>query len=909
MLIDKAIRDADLVICKNISNTKDDRGLLSQNILSQLRNLVESVIMKILSDGNDIDPYVYSGRQEYLKKLRKKGNLTFLHHFHELLQISVSHYTENEDGSERLMLKYYEYLIKMKKYLRENYNIDILQNIQDFPIHKDNQLSDYYSKIANRINNPSSKTMPVEYTDRYYIQKIKPFFQGEEVYYEVTFNMAFSTTSKFDRVIAFTKKEINDNYAVKFSMHSDTITVLNKEISVLIIDDFTVAIRPCEIKNYSLVFGEDITCNINSYEYRLLMLFLTKTKVSLTELISSDQEYYDTIKSKVLHRSKTPKIYTVLDKSREIILNNEPGANILRYLLLRMNNRVIKSQLSSNACHLLSDLYLGYGSIPFDQMPYSSSLIGHNPRHYDLLNSIPIEGREYEFLAKHIKNNAEIERQIFTSIEQLDRFRDVENLVDTFNDHLYLPKHKDRALKMFNKHVYIEQYLTDTINILKQLQDYSSEGIQHYTQSVRYWLDQSNHGIDDGIKEDALLTMFSNSKVGFIYGSAGTGKTTLITHFADFFADKEKLFLANTHPALGNLKKRINIENSYFSTIHSFLSKRNINDTYDVIFIDECSTVSNRDMQKILEKVNFKLLILVGDTYQIESIYFGNWFNLARLYVPSHSVFELDKPYRTNEDKLVKLWSKVRNNTKDIAEYLVSYDFVSKLDQSVFIPHSDDEIILCLNYDGLYGINNINRFMQGVNPNLRVIWGINAYKAGDPILFNEFNMFSPLIHNNTKGKILTIQKNETEISFKVQVEKAINEMDAVDYNFKLLEVTDDGKSIISFTINKFKSTDDDDEDSSTIVPFQVAYAVSIHKAQGLEFDSVKIVLSNEVDERISHNIFYTSITRAKKNLKIYWSPETENKVLSSFNLNKSYKDSILLSQFSGLKIQNNKNKK
>src|SRR5699024_12230602 len=56
-------------------------------------------------------------------------------------------------------------------------------------------------------------------------------------------------------------------------------------------------------------------------------------------------------------------------------------------------------------------------------------------------------------------------------------------------------------------------------------------------------------------------------------------------------------------------------------------------------------------------------------------------------------------------------------------------------------------------------------------------WGINAYKAGDPILFNEFNMFSPLIHNNTKGKILTIQKNETEISFKVQVEKAINEMD------------------------------------------------------------------------------------------------------------------------------------
>ncbi|MEY8371028.1 ATP-dependent RecD-like DNA helicase [Aerococcaceae bacterium 50-4] len=908
MLIDKSISAADRAICQNISYIKDDRGMLSQNILSQLRNLVESVTMKILSDDNDINPYDYSKRQEYLKELRTKGNLTFLHHFHELLQISVSHYTENEDGSERLMLKYYEYLIKMKKYLRENYNIDILKNIEDFPIYKDSQLSDYYSKIADRINNPSSKTIPVEYTDRYYIQKIKPFFRGEEIYYEVTFNMAFSTTSKFDRVIAFTKKEINDNYAVKFSIHSDTIMVLNKEVSVLIIDDFTVAIRPCEIKNYSKIFGENITCNTNSYEYRFLMQFLTETKVSLTDLVSSDQEYYDVIKSKVLHRSMAPKIYSILDKSREIILNDENGTNILRYLLLRMNNRIIKTQLSDNTCYLLSDLYLGFGSIPFDQMPYSSSLIGHNPRHYDLLNSIPIEGREYEFLAKSIMNNTEIERQIFTPKEQLERFNDVEDLVDTFNSHLYLPKHKGRTLKMFNKHVYMEQYLTDTTNILKQLQNYSSEGVQHYSQSVQYWLDHTNHGIDDDVKVEALLTMFSNSTVGFIYGSAGTGKTTLITHFADFFADKEKLFLANTHPALGNLKKRINIEKSHFSTIHSFLSKKYISDTYDIVFIDECSTVSNRDMQKILQKANFKLLILVGDTYQIESIYFGNWFNLAKLYVPSHSVFELDRPYRTNDDQLVNLWSKVRNNAKDIAEYLVSYDFVSKLDESVFIPRSSDEIILCLNYDGLYGINNINRFMQGANPNLKVIWGINAYKAGDPILFNEFNMFSPLIHNNTKGKIIRIQKNEEEIFFEVQVEKAINEIDALGYSFKLLDVSDDGKSTISFTINKYKSTDDDEEDNSTIIPFQVAYAVSIHKAQGLEYDSVKIVLSNEVDERVSHNIFYTSITRAKKNLKIYWSPETENKVLSSFNLNKSYKDSILLSQFSGLKIQNNKNK-
>lgn len=67
---------------------------------------------------------------------------------------------------------------------------------------------------------------------------------------------------------------------------------------------------------------------------------------------------------------------------------------------------------------------------------------------------------------------------------------------------------------------------------------------------------------------------------------------------------------------------------------------------------------------------------------------------------------------------------------------------------------------------------------------------------------------------------------------------------------------------------------------STVVPFQVAYAVSIHKAQGLEYDSVKIIIKNETEERITHNIFCTAITRARNKLKVYWSPETEQSILS-----------------------------
>lgn len=54
--------------------------------------------------------------------------------------------------------------------------------------------------------------------------------------------------------------------------------------------------------------------------------------------------------------------------------------------------------------------------------------------------------------------------------------------------------------------------------------------------------------------------------------------------------------------------------------------------------------------------------------------------------------------------------------------------------------------------------------------------------------------------------------------------------------------------------------------SDTVVPFQVAYAVSIHKAQGLEYRSVKIVITNETEERITHNIFYTADANLLKQL-------------------------------------------
>ena len=576
----------------------------------------------------------------------------------------------------------------------------------------------------------------------------------------------------------------------------------------------------------------------------------------------------------------------------------------MRYLLHKMNNRVIKWQHRGEQSGELSNLYLNYGCIPFDRMPYCTSLRQHNPKIYDLFDSIPVSGHEHELFARYIKNNTEIEGHLFTPKAEIEGFENIDGLIRKYNSSLYY-KHTGRRIEEYKDHLYIKSYVEDSTEIIKKLKELASSGVSQYTVSVDSWISRESYIIDDDSKKEALRQMFANSHVDMIYGSAGTGKSTLIKHISNFWADKDKIFLANTHPAVDNMRRKVTAGNSVYNTIATFLSKRNNNTNCDVLFIDECSTVSNDDMRRVLEKANFKLLVLVGDIYQIESIYFGNWFSIAQKFVPETSIFELTHPYRTTNNNLLTVWDRVRKLDDAILEPLVKNGYVARLDESIFEHSEDDEIILCLNYDGLYGINNINRFLQNSNPNESVVWGINTYKVGDPILFNESNIFSPLIHNNSKGKIFGIHPGEQEIQFDIELEESINEIDAWEYGFELIGESEAGKSIISFTVSKYRSTDEDDEyNNSSVVPFQVAYAVSIHKAQGLEYDSVKIVITNETEERITHNIFYTAITRAKNKLKVYWSPETGQSVLERLEVKNSQKDAHLLSQLSSLTMKN-----
>lgn len=916
--IDEQIMNSDRVICRHIDSLGNASiGEISQDILSQLRHFVEHIMLKIYANGNDIEDSQDNVRNA-VKYVKSQKNFKHIARFHRFLQVSVSHRTLAEENANRLMLKYYEYLLRIKNFLRDNYSMDVLHNLESFPIEIDDSYKEYYEKIAEKIDLYHTPIREGFRFDRFYIQSIKPFFVKGKVYYEVAFIPANDKASKTDRIIAFTDIELSDYYAVRFAIANNSIEIFEKTMPIRIIVNWEVNIRPCEFENFAKLIYRNAP-RLSKAEQQHLSQYLTDTGTNLSDLLDVSDETFGDLRSRIVPNSKSMFFFDILDDCRKLVKNHRPGANILKYLLFHMTNRIIKAQYKKHwnernreytGNFKLSGLYLDYKCIPFDQMPFCSSIRKHVPSISNLFECFDASERKHELLAWHIRHNTEQKGILFTPLEKVEGsdshkykyFDDVEALVEIYNSKLYgNDTQQARRLIIMNDYIFIESYKDDTVSIIQTVKGMTAQGIPNHSNYAKHWIEHQDHSNLSDEKRDALINLFDKSKVALIYGAAGTGKTTLINYISTFFKERSRLYLAHTNPAINNLKRKVSASSKCdFMTITKFINpySKNIKRDYDILIIDECSTVNNQDMRELLNLAECKLLILVGDIYQIEAIEFGNWFNAVRFFIPKTSVCELKTPFRTDSRQLLDLWSKVRemqgnNADSDILDRLQAGEFSAELDASIFSPTAENEIILCLNYGGLYGINNINHFMQENNKGKEIYRGIQRYKVGDPILFNDAadSFFSsnedevPVIHNNMKARIVDFvvlnegQANES-IQFDVELDKPLYELNMESRNFTIIGTNQVGNSIIRFEVFKNKSTDeDDDETSKTTVPFQIAYAVSIHKAQGLEYDSVKIVISDEIDELITHSIFYTAITRAKKRLKIYWSKAVEQKIL------------------------------
>lgn len=91
---------------------------------------------------------------------------------------------------------------------------------------------------------------------------------------------------------------------------------------------------------------------------------------------------------------------------------------------------------------------------------------------------------------------------------------------------------------------------------------------------------------------------------------------------------------------------------------------------------------------------------------------------------------------------------------------------------------------------------------------------------------------------------ITFNEGESteRIEFRIEFDRPFINLNMKDYGFEIVGKSKNGNSIISFTVNKNRGTDkDDDITSRATVPFQIAYAVSITRRRDWNMILLKLL--------------------------------------------------------------------
>lgn len=879
----------------NLTDPEEDFDSISEQILPRLDDMCKAALIINSMRLGVARPDLKLAWEQSLLDINTK----YLSVFYKGLKYIENRVTD-ADQSGRLMLKYYNFLWQIRKDLKDNHSIDVLKNLERLTPPIDELDKQYYTSVASVIEK-ADFSKKYQSNSRYYIQKKEPFFIGAERYYEITLQLADIYATKYNRLTVYTKEDIPANYSIQICYIEENIDLWGIESKIKIISDWMVSIAPASLNKLAKILR--ISCNLNSRygEYQALMKFLTNTGINLLDFIDLNQDKFDSVIEKIYDNTNTSFFKNILIHIKQVYSQSADyinGKNVIRYLLQNLREETIEGVLPTayGKC-MRGNLYLASGCYPFENSPLLCNMLGgkttEGNNFHHTLNAVGYDNlekvRPYLTLKNAVRQTGEIyfKQSTIASIDAIDAYN---TQLDQWE------RGKGYSISVNNGIVSIDAYEKHTLFILKTLLDLSHIGNNGQKELNNRFLRDNKSVIEDPLKIEAIRTAFVNSRVLLIYGAAGTGKTTLINYISNLMLGHKKLFLTKTHTAKQNLIRRIDNPGigCEFVSIDSFNRKVNLPD-YDVIFVDECSTIDNRSMATFFSKIRSDtFIVLAGDIHQIESIEFGNWFRYAKdiISIPSANV-ELLSTWRTNDPNLISLWDEVRKHGDLITEKLaIDGPFSAEIGSAIFDKADEDEVVLCLNYDGKFGLNNMNTYLQNANTASEAVsWQEWTYKIGDPVLFNECQRF-PLLYNNLKGKIVDIEKNDDMIWFTVDVAMILTESDCNHTDIEYI-ASHEETTRIRFCI--YSNNDDSTDESiraKCIIPFQLAYAVSIHKAQGLEYNSVKIVIPQSNSEMITHGIFYTAITRAKKQLKIYWSKQIMQDIVSGFEKEDSIHKSI-----------------
>lgn len=350
-----------------------------------------------------------------------------------------------------------------------------------------------------------------------------------------------------------------------------------------------------------------------------------------------------------------------------------------------------------------------------------------------------------------------------------------------------------------------------------------------------------------------------------ITGGPGTGKTTIIKAICEIYRQKYKLIqedlvkhialLAPTGRAAKRLMESTNIK---ASTIHRFLKWNKDMDTYQIneknkseakfVIIDEASMLDTYLFDNLLKglKLDTKI-ILVGDADQLPSVGAGQ---VLKDIIDSKkiNVIELEKLYRQKEN------SNIISLAYDIKNEDIKNDIFNKNKDLTFIPCSNEKVKENI-------INILEELNENEKKSLQVLAPMYKTKNGiDELNHLLQNYFNPKKEEKKEIRINDVMFREFD---RVMQLSNMPEDNVFNGDIGIIEkiVNDKKKEIyVNFDNNKVKYT------PSSFHSITHGYAISIHKSQGSEFDTVILPLVKNYNKMLYKKLIYTAVTRCKKRL-------------------------------------------
>lgn len=385
-------------------------------------------------------------------------------------------------------------------------------------------------------------------------------------------------------------------------------------------------------------------------------------------------------------------------------------------------------------------------------------------------------------------------------------------------------------------------------------------------------------------KQKEAIQAINSNNVVIITGGPGTGKTTIIKNVIDIYKSHSKKVVLCA-PTGRAAKRMTEMTGEEAKTLHRLLEIGKIEKDNeftimnyevapidaDVIIVDEASMVDIYLMNYLLNGIyQGTKLILVGDTDQLPSVGPGSVLKDIINSERIKTIF-LDEIFRqAAQSKII-----VNSHRVNDGEYFLDKEEQEGLkDDFFYIKEKSQDIMLdqiislCKGRLKNFGDYDFFENIQILSPTKKGLFGT---KELNKRLQEELNPSSDEKNEKKVGEVIFREGDrvmQVKNNYDIYWEKG-NTLSLTYENGTGIFNGELGKIVkIDFLNKQIKILFDDEKEAwyafSDMDQIEHAYAITVHKAQGSEFDVVIIVVTQSSAMLLTRNLLYTGLTRAKK---------------------------------------------